>query len=156
MKTLLAIIVILGLGIIHGCATFKASDSTETGVPNWKSATLVKERPNVARNKDCVYKVDETQKIYTVGNREACTEHIEIDVNSYKFTVVGIPVLMGGMKEQFQYRPTMPSQKIGSFASAPDRSPIAPSISDSPGPGTKFKSRDFSKSEDNGPAPGDQ
>ena len=68
---------------------------------------MVNARTNVAYNKDCVYSVDETQKKYTVMNRQACLEHIEIDVNSYEFNVVGVPILMGGMQEKFQYRPSM-------------------------------------------------
>lgn len=93
--------------ILSGCATFKASDANTTGEPNWKPATLLVARANVAYNKDCVYTVDETHKKYQVGNRQACLEHIEIDVNSYKLTVVGVPILMGGIQENFNYRPAM-------------------------------------------------
>ena len=106
MKTLF-IIIIFSPAMCASCATFKASDSTESGLPNWKPATLVNARTNVAYNKDCVYSVDETHKTYTVGNRQACLEHIEIDVNSYRFNVVGVPILMGGMHEKFRYRPPM-------------------------------------------------
>ena len=67
----------------------------------------MKTRPSVGGNTDCVYSVDETHKYYAVSNRKVCLEKIDIDVNSYEFKVVGIPILMGGMQAKFQYRPVM-------------------------------------------------
>lgn len=94
--------------ILAGCSTFKAADATSTGEPNWKAATLTRQERSQTADQNCYYRVDDTGRRYKISNRKACLEHIEIDVNSYKFSTWGIPILLGGMKEQFQYRPVMP------------------------------------------------
>lgn len=59
--------------------------------------------------------------------------------------VIAVPIVFGLTKSQ-----TNPVSQEGPLT----RSPIAPWISDTPGPGTKFKSRDFSNTKETGPSPG--
>ena len=87
---------------------FHAKGHTDTGLPEWKSATLSDNASVGSAGHNCSYKVDGTGSDFTIKNRRSCLDKIEIDINSWTFTTVGIPILLGGFKDSgFRYRPAM-------------------------------------------------
>src|SRR5882672_5913599 len=94
---------------LTGCMTFHAKGYTDSGTENWKAASLAKDTPNGTSGHDCLYKVDETGSTFSINRRQHCLDKVEIDINSWKFTTVGIPILLGGFSDSgFKYRPAMP------------------------------------------------
>ena len=100
---------LLMCSLLAGCFNFHAKGYTDTGQPNWKEATLVKDTPSEIKRHNCMYEVTETKSLFTVMNRLQCRDKVEIDINSWTFTTVGVPILAGGFHDSgFTYRPAMP------------------------------------------------